>query len=205
MIAVVDYGLNNLHSVRSALTAIGHDGVVTDDLERLRQADGIILPGVGAFGDAMGELAARGLKDGLIQLAREGKPLLGICLGMQLLFETSEENGKHNGLGLLQGEVVRFQGDFKIPHMGWNRLETVRPDPILPQTEPGFVYFVHSYYARPADSNVLIAVADYYGRVPAIVGKDNIYGTQFHPEKSGSYGMQLLAGFARMCEKGVAA
>lgn len=195
MIAIIDYGMGNLHSVSKAVERLGYEFIITGDADTIMRADGVILPGVGAFGDAMQHLQETGLDVVTQSYAASGKPLLGICLGMQLLFEQSAEFGVHQGLGLLQGEVVRFQGDFKIPHMGWNKLQFLQPSPIFHELEEGHVYFVHSYHVLPKDASQLLATGDYNGPVTAIVAKDNVYGMQFHPEKSGSLGMQLLQNF----------
>lgn len=195
MIAIIDYGMGNLHSVSKAVERLGFDCVVTSDEEVLLKADGAILPGVGAFGDAMEQLTATGLKDAVLRYAASGKPLLGICLGMQLLFTTSEEYGPHEGLNLLPGRVVKFQGDYKIPHMGWNKLQFKQPSPLFEDIEEGHVYFVHSFHAKPDVPSDLLAATDYYQPVTAIVGRGSVFGMQFHPEKSGDVGMRLLGNF----------
>ncbi len=200
MIAIIDYGMGNLHSVSKAVERLGYEAVVTADAERILAADGAILPGVGAFGDAMEQLRESGLREATIRYAQSGKPLLGICLGMQLLFTRSEEHGSHDGLNLLPGDVVRFRGDFKVPHMGWNRLRFVQPaNALFRDLEEGHVYFVHSYHVKPERESDLLAVTDYYQPVSAIAGKDNVYGMQFHPEKSGAIGMKLLSNFLELC------
>lgn len=198
MIAVIDYGMGNLHSVGAAIGRLGYEATVTSDPAEIAAADGVILPGVGAFGDAMQSLAETGLADCVQRLAAEGKPLLGICLGMQLLFSESEEHGRHAGLGLFPGKVVRFTGPGKVPHMGWNRLRLLQPSPLFAGLSDGHVYFVHSYHVLPEQAADLLARTDYCGPVTAIVGRDNVYGMQFHPEKSGPLGMQLLANFLAM-------
>lgn len=202
MIAIIDYGMGNLHSVSKAVERLGYEYTFVSDAEALNEAEGAILPGVGAFGDAMKNLKERGLVEPIRQFAASGKPLLGICLGMQLLFAGSTEHGNHEGLGILPGQVIRFAGDYKIPHMGWNRLEFLQKDRIFDEVEEGYVYFVHSYFLQPSEENrpVLLATADYYQEVPGIVGRGNIYGMQFHPEKSGTVGMKLLENFAKLCE-----
>ncbi|QJC50376.1 imidazole glycerol phosphate synthase subunit HisH [Paenibacillus albicereus] len=197
-IAVIDYGLGNLHSVSKAVERLGCEALVTSEQAEILSADGAILPGVGAFGDAMEFLRETGMDEATRAFAASGKPLLGICLGMQLLFDEGEEHGPHRGLGLLPGRVVRFQGEYKIPHMGWNRLEFRQKSPLLEGLEEGHVYFVHSYHALPADSSDLIAVTDYHQPVTAIVGRGNVTGMQFHPEKSGELGMSLLRSFLRL-------
>ena len=205
MIAVIDYDVGNLFSLQASLSALSVDSVLTRDPEVIHRADGIILPGVGAFGDAAGKLDQYGLKECLRSEAASGKRMLGICLGMQLLFEESEEYGRHEGLGLLKGKVRSLREAIQhpeaiVPHMGWNELETARKDELtegLP--EHPFVYFVHSYYADECEDS-LVAYAEYEGvKVPGIVRKDNVVGMQFHPEKSGSVGLELLKAFADMC------
>ncbi|GIP34277.1 imidazole glycerol phosphate synthase subunit HisH [Paenibacillus sp. J2TS4] len=199
MIAIIDYGMGNLHSVSKAVERLGYEAEVISDAERLSLADGAILPGVGAFGDAMRELRSSGLSEAVLDYARSGKPLLGICLGMQLLFTASEEHGEHFGLGLLPGRAVRFKGDFKVPHMGWNRLSFHQESPLFAGMEEGHVYFVHSYHVMLEKESNLLASTDYYGQVTAIVNENNVYGMQFHPEKSGAVGMRLLDNYLKMC------
>ncbi|MDD9270877.1 imidazole glycerol phosphate synthase subunit HisH [Paenibacillus sp. GCM10023248] len=201
MIAIIDYGMGNLHSVSKAVERLGYEAVVTGDAEQILAAQGAILPGVGAFGDAMDQLRESGLNEVVLRYAESGKPLLGICLGMQLLFTSGEEHGNHEGLGLLPGSVVRFRGDYKVPHMGWNKLSYRHSEsPIFQGVEEGHVYFVHSYHAKPERESDLLAVTDYHQPVTAIVGRDNVYGMQFHPEKSGEIGMQLLRNFLALCQ-----
>ncbi|CAM3701888.1 imidazole glycerol phosphate synthase subunit HisH [Marinicrinis lubricantis] len=200
MITVIDYGMGNLHSVSKAVERLGSDVTVTSDPEQILSSAGAILPGVGAFGDAMRNLTETGLKDTVLQYARSGKPMLGICLGMQLLFSESEEYGHHQGLNLLPGKVVKFQGDYKIPHMGWNRLQFRQQSPILDGLEEGYVYFVHSFHVQVESDSHLIATTDYHQPVTAVVGHQNLYGMQFHPEKSGELGMQLLRNFLEMAK-----
>jgi glutamine amidotransferase len=209
MIAVLDPGIGNLLSVQSALRRVGGDSVVVPDADawaRLGQegvpVSGVILPGVGAFGDAMFQLRRSGLLGVIRQAVRDGRPILGICLGMQLLFAMSEEHGIHVGLGLLPGRIVRFAGNMKVPHMGWNDLVFVADHPLLAGVQRGdCVYFVHSYYARLEDPAHLLAAAEYAGvRVPAVVGRGPVMGTQFHPEKSGPVGERILANFVAICD-----
>lgn len=195
MIAIIDYGMGNLHSVSKAVERLGYEAIVTADAKEIMEADGAILPGVGAFGDAMQNLQNTGLDEVTKFYASSGKPLLGICLGMQLLFSESQEYGPHKGLNLLPGAVIRFQGDFKVPHMGWNRLSFRQENPLFAGLEEGHVYFVHSFHAKPEQADDLIATTDYNGQVTAIVGRNNVYGMQFHPEKSGELGMSLLRNF----------
>lgn len=196
MIAIIDYGMGNLHSVSKAVERLGYEAFVTADPRTILDADGAILPGVGAFGDAMQNLRNTGLDEVAKFYAASGKPMLGICLGMQLLFGESSEYGQHAGLNLLPGEVIRFSGDFKIPHMGWNKLSFLQAEsPLFADLSEGHVYFVHSFHAKPEEPSDLLAVTDYNGPVTAIVGRGNVYGMQFHPEKSGELGMALLGNF----------
>ncbi|MFD2171965.1 imidazole glycerol phosphate synthase subunit HisH [Tumebacillus lipolyticus] len=206
MIAVIDYGMGNLRSVEKALRTFTSDIVVTGDPELVRTADAAVLPGVGAFGDAMTNLTAQGMVPAIHELVRAGKPLLGICLGMQLLFTSSEEHGLHAGLDLIPGSVKRFQGSFKIPHIGWNRLALQRADRLLTAVESGdYVYWVHSLYVEPERRDVILATTDYHGEVPGIVADRNVFGMQFHPEKSSRVGLQLLDNFLRVAEEGAKA
>jgi imidazole glycerol-phosphate synthase subunit HisH len=195
MIAIIDYGMGNLHSVSKAVERLGFEAVLTSDSRTILEAEGAILPGVGAFGDAMQNLRNTGLDEVTRYYAQSGKPLLGICLGMQLLFEESEEFGPTEGLGLLPGKVVRFRGSFKIPHMGWNRLEFRQESPLFAGLQEEHAYFVHSFHALPEREEDLLAVTDYNGPVTAIVGRGQLFGMQFHPEKSGDTGMALLRNF----------
>lgn len=202
MIAVIDYGVGNLFSLRSSLGAIGAETIVTSAPEEIRAADKIILPGVGAFGDAADKLRTLGLDSLLRQEAAAGKPILGICLGMQLLFERSEEYGPHEGLGLLKGHVACMEGrlppSLKIPHIGWNALHILREHPLLRYVREGdCVYFVHSFYAVECEES-LISTAEYGLELTAVVGKENVMGCQFHPEKSGTVGLKILRAF---CEE----
>ncbi|MBE3568936.1 MAG: imidazole glycerol phosphate synthase subunit HisH [Bacillales bacterium] len=206
MIGIVDYGMGNLFSVSKALERLEAPYILSSKESDLAKTDGLILPGVGAFKDAMKRLRETGLVSFLQEYTKTGRPLLGICLGMQLLFEESEENGLEEGLGLLKGRVTRIPSDngketFKIPHMGWNKLIFHRASPITEGVEEGYVYFVHSYYASSLEKNTLIASADYNVPIPAIVAKGNICGMQFHPEKSGKTGMRLLKNFTEMMER----
>ncbi|MFC5700672.1 imidazole glycerol phosphate synthase subunit HisH [Cohnella faecalis] len=198
MIAIIDYGMGNLHSVSKAVERLGCETVVTSDPAVILSAEGAILPGVGAFGDAMINLRDTGLDAVVKEYAASGKPLLGICLGMQLLFTESEEHGVHRGLDLLPGRVVRFQGDFKVPHMGWNELSFKQESPLFKDVDAGHVYFVHSFHALPERKEDLLAVTDYNGPVTAIVGRGSLFGMQFHPEKSSDLGMALLKRFVEL-------
>ena len=203
-IAIVDYGVGNLFSIASSLKYLEIESVVTNDAEVLKGASHIILPGVGAFGDAMEKLKSTGLIPVLTELVNEGKPIMGICLGMQMLFEKSYEYGEHEGLGYLKGTVRPLEEafkaeniDLKIPHMGWNSLTFAKTDSSVLKyvTEGDFVYFVHSYYAADCD-DALVAWADYGVKVPAVVARGNVFGCQFHPEKSGNIGLSILRAFA---------
>lgn len=204
MIAVIDYGMGNLHSVSKALERLGYSYQVTDDPQVILSAQRLILPGVGAFADAIARLQQTGLTAVLREAIARDKPLLGICLGMQLLFDSSEEGGYHRGLGFLRGRVhrlpVRVNGEkYKVPHMGWNRLHLQQADHLLVKgITGGYTYFVHSYYVAEMDERQLIAYADYGRLVPAIVGEGNVFGMQFHPEKSGATGMKLLQHFCEL-------
>jgi imidazole glycerol-phosphate synthase subunit HisH len=201
MIAIIDYGMGNLRSVQKALQAVGHGADVTCDPEKVRQADRVILPGVGAFADAASELRRTGLGEAFRDAVQAGKPCLGVCLGLQLLFDISEEDGLHEGLGLLPGRVVRFTPapGLKIPHMGWNRLRVLRPAPLLEGVETGpFVYFVHSYHARPDRAEDIAAESDHNGPFTAMVWRDNLMACQFHPEKSQRAGLAMYAKFASL-------
>ena len=199
MVAIVDYGVGNLFSLECSLNAIGAEVVITADAQVLKQADQIILPGVGAFEDAANKLRATGLDVVLKELAAAGKPLLGICLGMQMLFEKSFEYGEHQGLGLIPGQVVPMEGvipaDLKIPHIGWNALKFTKESPLFSQIREGdCVYFVHSYYAANCEADV-IATAEYGAELTAAVARGNVFGCQFHPEKSGKVGLAILKAF----------
>lgn len=202
MIAVVDYGVGNLFSLTQSLKAIGADAAVTGDSEVICSADGIILPGVGAFEDARRKLSESGLDRVVTEEARRGKKLLGICLGMQMLFEESHEYGVHEGLALLSGRVIPMDGNIpkglKIPHIGWNSLNITRSHPIFKYVkEKDYVYFVHSYYASGCEDS-LLATSDYGVPITAAVAKGNIMGMQFHPEKSGEVGLGILKAFSEM-------
>ncbi len=199
MIAIIDYGVGNLFSLQSSFRKIGAEITVTSDPETIRQADKLILPGVGAFADAAAKLRESGLADLVKELAAAGKPIMGICLGMQLLFEKSYEYGVHEGLGLLKGSVRPIAdvipGDLKIPHIGWNALHFQKESNLLRYvTEGDCVYFVHSFYAANCEDSV-IATAEYGCELTAAVQKGNIMGCQFHPEKSGSVGLNILRAF----------
>ena len=196
MLAIVDYGVGNLFSLASSLKSLGVAHTIATRPEQLEQADRIILPGVGAFADAARKLAESGMREVLLDEAKRGKPLLGICLGMQMLFDRSLEYGVHEGLGLIPGEVCPLIEDIpqklKVPHIGWNRLEILRDDPLFQDFRSGeHVYYVHSYYAKKCEAHTL-AVSDYGVPVTGVVRSGNVYGAQFHPEKSGAAGLRLL-------------
>ena len=202
MIAIIDYGVGNLFSLQSSLDRVGAETIVTSDKEVISAADKIILPGVGAFEDAARKLRESGLDKVVIEEVKKGKPLMGICLGMQMLFERSYEYGCHEGLGLLKGNVVPLQGyvdeNLKIPHIGWNALHITKDNPLLKYCKEGeHVYFVHSYYARDCQDSV-IATSEYGKEVTAAVAKDNVMGCQFHPEKSGEVGLCILRAFCEL-------
>jgi glutamine amidotransferase len=199
MIAIIDYGMGNLRSVQKGFERVGHQAVVTSDPAVVAQADKVVLPGVGAFEDAMAELRARGMVRPVLAAIDAGKPFLGICLGLQLLFDVGYENGRHEGLGVLRGEVLRFElpRDFSVPHMGWNQLEIRRRPPALEGLAEGtFVYFVHSYYVVPQDPAVIATETDYGGRFCSSIWRENVFATQFHPEKSQADGLRILKNFA---------
>ena len=203
MIAIVDYGVGNLFSLSRSLAYVGADVCVTGNREKIKRADKILLPGVGAFGDAIKKLRAACLDEVLVSEAKKGKPILGICLGMQLLFDKSFEYGEHTGLGLIKGEIRpiadKIGKNLKVPHIGWNSLEfTEKKRELFKYIHDGdFVYFVHSYYAADCEQSV-IANADYGAKLTAAVQNGNVYGCQFHPEKSGKTGLAILRAF---CEK----
>ncbi|MEH7456162.1 imidazole glycerol phosphate synthase subunit HisH [Bacillus sp. JJ1127] len=200
MIAIIDYGMGNIRSVEQALTCIGAEYTVTDNKKKILESDGVILPGVGAFPKAMEALEEKNLVFVLQEFGKSGKPLLGICLGMQLLFEESEEIRNSIGLGLLPGSIRKLKVSYKIPHMGWNQLKKKREIPLWNEVaDNSFVYYVHSYYADcPRD---LVCGSSKYGiEIPGFVAKGNIFGAQFHPEKSGEIGIQMLRNFKGVVE-----
>lgn len=202
MIAIVDYGMGNLRSVQKALEHVGADAHVITDVDQVHAADKLVLPGVGAFADAMANLRKLNLVEAIVDFIDAGRPFLGICLGMQLLFEVSEEDGHHQGLGVMSGRVTRFDArpGLKVPHMGWNRLvfdKVAANAALFRGLEPGdSVYFVHSYHCVPTDPSVVAAIADYDGPFCAAVARDNVMATQFHPEKSQQVGLAMLRNFA---------
>ena len=207
MIAIVDYGVGNLRSVQKAMEYMGVDGIITDDSQVIRDAQGVILPGVGAFGDTVDALRATGLDEIVLEVVERQVPLLGICIGMQLLFDESEEMGLHRGLGVLPGRVVRFPTDLTVPHIGWNQIHPVNAQTdgcptLLDGVKDGdFAYFVHSYYPVPDDDSVILATTDYGVDFASVVGTDLVFGIQFHPEKSQDVGLRILKNFARVVER----
>ncbi len=199
MIVVVDYGRGNLRSVQKAFEYLGYNAVITSDPEVILKADKVVLPGVGAFGDCMDNLRKMGLAEAVLDFVRSGKPFLGICLGLQLLFTYSEEFGPVEGLGIVKGKVVRFAKGMKIPHMGWNQIEIVNKNPLLEGVKDGdYFYFVHSYYVVPDEDSVTATVTDYGVKFVSMINKDNIFATQFHPEKSQKKGLLILDNFAKL-------
>jgi imidazole glycerol-phosphate synthase subunit HisH len=201
MIAIIDYGMGNLRSVQKAFEKVGHQAVVTSDPAQVAAAAKVVLPGVGAFEDAAAELRRLDLVKPVLQAIDSGKPFLGICLGLQLLFDVSYENGRHEGLGVLRGECVRFDlpEQYAVPHMGWNQLDVRRPAPVLSGVAEGaYVYFVHSYYVVPKDAAVIATETDYGRPFCSMVWRDNIFATQFHPEKSQADGLKILKNFAEL-------
>ena len=203
MITIIDYQMGNLRSVQKAFEHVGAAAEICSDPEQIEQADKVVLPGVGAFGDAMAELKSRHLVEPIQGFIRRGRPFLGICLGLQLLFDSSEEGaGEHRGLEIIPGRVVRFSGlppEMKVPHMGWNTLEIVRrPDLLGGIQDRSYFYFVHSYYVVPDDEAVVAARSDYGHPFCAMIWRDNVTATQFHPEKSQAVGLRLLSNFAAL-------
>jgi glutamine amidotransferase len=194
-IAIADYGIGNLGSVSKAFRHLGATAFLAEDPRELVAADALVLPGDGAFGATMAELVRRGHDEVVHAFAREGRPVLGICVGMQILFEESDEHGRQQGLGLLRGRVERFPPPLRVPHMGWNRLEPRRPHPLLGELAADHVYFVHSYACRPRLDEDVLATADYGGPFAAVVGRGSVLGMQFHPEKSQAAGLRLLRQF----------
>ncbi len=197
-VAIIDYGVGNLRSVEKAFAAMGCEAVVTSEESLLRSADRLVLPGVGAFAACMRELFARGFDELVRERVKEGTPLLGVCVGMQMLFEESEEFGNTAGLGLLRGRVRRFASDLVVPQVGWNQVRQNGSHPLLAGVgDSAFFYFVHSYFCEVDDPAVVIGETDYGTLYPSVVAQENIYGVQFHPEKSQAAGLRLLANFAK--------
>jgi len=200
MIAVIDYGMGNLRSVQAGLKSAGQSSYITDDPKEVMSADGVVLPGVGAFGDAIKRLNDTGLGDAFCDAVRSGKPCIGICLGLQLLFSESEEGGLYRGLDIIKGRVIRFTNKLKVPHMGWNQINIKKPDAPIFQDIPNrsYVYFVHSYYVVPEDNSVIAATTDYGVEFTSVISKDNLFGMQFHPEKSQNLGLHILRNFGSL-------
>ena len=199
MIAIVDYGMGNLRSVQKGFERVGYAAEISNLPEVVERADHIVLPGVGAFGDAMSNLRERELIEPIQESISEGKPFLGICLGLQLLFAESEEMGSHKGLGLLPGKVRRFPEGERVPQIGWNQIHIRREVPLLEDVpEDSFFFFVHSYYVDPADDGDRVAMTDYGIGYASIAGRDQAFGVQFHPEKSQDLGLKILQNFARL-------
>ena len=205
-IAIIDYGMGNLHSVQKGFEKVGADAVIITDPTEVANADKLVLPGVGAFRDAIATLKDKGFVDPVKQFVDSGKPFLGICLGLQMLFETSYEDGKYEGLGIVPGEVIKFdfagrpdENELKIPHMGWNRLKIKPGNPLfdgLP--EEAYVYFVHSYYVVPTDSDVIATTTDHGIEFCSSIKRGNLFATQFHPEKSQAVGLKILENFSQL-------
>ncbi len=201
MIAIIDYQMGNLRSVQKAFESLGTEAVITSDATVLQQADKVVLPGVGAFEDAIKELRNRDLVSPIHDLVASGKPFLGICIGLQLLFDVSYEGGEYEGLGIIAGEVQRFEiaPEFKVPHMGWNQVNIEQASPILQGIDNNtYFYFVHSYYVVPSDPSVISLTSDYDGTFCAGICRGNLFATQFHPEKSQRAGLKLLQNFAEI-------
>lgn len=202
MIAIVDYGMGNLRSVQKGFEKVGFEAIVTSDPKVIRDAFAVVLPGVGAFGAAMERLKRSGLLEEIVCGIEAGKPYLGICLGLQLLFTESEEGGRYKGMDLIKGKVVRFKGDLKVPHMGWNRIRIVKPNPLLEGIPDGsYFYFVHSYYVLPDDFSVVAATTEYGLEFASMVWLDNLFATQFHPEKSQKLGLKMLENFGKFARR----
>jgi glutamine amidotransferase len=202
MIAIIDYGMGNLRSVQKGFQKVGHEAIITQDVETIRMANSLVLPGVGAFPKAIKQLYNLGLVDIIISSIKSGKPYLGICLGLHLLFSESEEFGYYKGLNIIKGKVKRFSYNLKVPHMGWNQIKFKTHNskcPLLKDIEDGtYFYFVHSYYVKPEEESLITTTTDYGIEFPSMIWKDNIYATQFHPEKSQRAGLLLLKAFGEL-------
>lgn len=196
MIVIINYGSGNLKSIRNGFSKIGESAVISDDIYEMEKADALILPGVGAFGSAMEQL--ENYKELIHDHINAGKPFLGVCLGQQILFTKSEESEGIKGLDVLKGEVLRLPEGFKIPHMGWNNLEIKNKCMLFEGMDNEYMYFVHSYYVKPEDENVIAATTNYGIDIPAAICKDNVFATQFHPEKSGEVGLNILRNFIKI-------
>jgi glutamine amidotransferase len=203
MISIIDYGMANLRSVQKGFEHVGASASIISQPDEIERADRLVLPGVGAFADAVATLRDRGLVDPILRHIEKGKPFLGICLGLQMLFEAGYEDGEHRGLGVLPGKCIRFDVDqtlgLKVPHMGWNQLKIERPSPLLRDLPEGCsVYFVHAYHVEPSDPNVIATTTDYGRPFVSSVWRDNVMATQYHPEKSQQVGLQMLKNFAAL-------
>jgi len=199
MIAVIDYGMGNLRSVEKAFHHLGFKAAIVTQPAELERATHVVLPGDASFGDAMRNMRERGWEEAVLASVETGKPFLGICVGLQLMFEASEERGQHRGMGLLPGRVVRFPADERVPQIGWNQIDIQRPSPLLEDVPDGsFFYFVHSYYVDSAEPSDCLATTEYGLDYTSIAARDNVFGVQFHPEKSQQVGLHMLRNFARM-------
>ncbi len=201
-LAIIDYGMANLRSVQNGFRQVGVDAQIIASPQKLRSYDRVVLPGVGAFRDAIATLREKGWDKALVEHINAGRPLLGICLGLQLLFDVGYEDGRHTGLGIIRGDCVRFDVDekmkLKVPHMGWNQLRVARPSPLFRDIPEGAgVYFVHSYHVRPTDAQVIATTTEYGIEFVSSIWRDNVMATQFHPEKSQAVGLKILENFAR--------
>ena len=198
MIGIVDYGMGNLHSVLNAFLSLGKKAKIISRPQELKRMTSCVLPGVGAFGDAMNILNRSGMSQAIKEYIDTDRPFMGICLGFQLLFESSQESPKTKGLGIVKGRVVRFSGKIKIPHIGWNQLKIVNKNPLLKGIKNGsFVYFCHSYYVQPKENKVVIGKTNYSKDYASVIAKGNVFGIQFHPEKSQAIGLKILENFTR--------
>jgi glutamine amidotransferase len=202
-IVIIDAGIGNLRSVQKAFEHVGATPTITDDPTLVAEADAVVLPGVGAFGDGMDGLRSRTLDTAVLDVIERGVPFFGICVGLQLLFEESEEMGRHRGLGVLPGRIARFPTHLTVPHMGWNQIEQRGSHPLLAGVPDGvFAYFAHSYHAVTGDQSIVVATTDYGGPFPSVVARDNVWAIQFHPEKSQQVGLTLLQNFVERITKG---
>ncbi len=203
MIAIIDYGMGNLRSVQAGFEYVGQKVFITDKPSEVINSDGVVLPGVGAFGDAIQRLNETGLGNAFCESVKQGKPCIGICLGLQLLFSESYEGGLFKGLDIIKGKVIRFENKLKVPHIGWNQINIKKRDLKLFQNVPdgSYVYFVHSYFVLPEDSSVIASTTNYGIDFTSAIAKDNLYGTQFHPEKSQNLGLQILRNFGSLIKK----
>lgn len=201
-VSILNYGMANLRSVQKAFEAVGHEARLITRPDEVRSADKLVLPGVGAVGDALDHLRASGLDEAVIEHIHRGRPFLGVCLGLQMLMERCTEGGEHRGLGIIAGDCVRLDVDerlgLKVPHMGWNTLDAVHPSPLLKDLPGNSVYFVHGYHVRPTDKSVIATTSEYGGAIVSSIAKDNVMAVQFHPEKSQAVGLKMLSNFAEL-------